>query len=83
MPTHYDKEFKQNIINLYKQGESAAQLTREYGIGYSTVHKWIQSQTQNKSGKTPDEIKAMEKRLAALSEENEILKKALGFLAQK
>ncbi|SPE09036.1 hypothetical protein LAP8965_03124 [Lactiplantibacillus plantarum] len=20
MPTHYDKEFKQNIINLYKQG---------------------------------------------------------------
>ncbi|BBE26347.1 hypothetical protein NFHkm12_11730 [Latilactobacillus curvatus] len=24
MPTRYDKEFKQNIINLYKQGESAA-----------------------------------------------------------
>ena len=22
MPTRYDKEFKQNIINLYKQGES-------------------------------------------------------------
>ncbi|MDT7037129.1 transposase [Lactiplantibacillus pentosus] len=35
MPTRYDKEFKQNIINLYKQGESAAQLAREYGIGYS------------------------------------------------
>ncbi|WP_439424632.1 transposase (plasmid) [Oenococcus alcoholitolerans] len=75
MPTHYDKEFKQNIINLYKQGESAAQLAREYGIGYSTVH--------NKSGKTPDEIKAMEKRLTALSEKNEILKKALSFLAQR
>ena len=42
MPTRYDKEFKQNIINLYKQGESAAQLAREYGIGYLTVHKWIQ-----------------------------------------
>ncbi len=39
MPTRYNKEFKQNIINLYKQGESAAQLAREYGIGYSTVHK--------------------------------------------
>ncbi|MBU7446546.1 transposase, partial [Lactiplantibacillus plantarum] len=38
MPTRYDKEFKQNIINLYKQGKSAAQLAREYGIGYSTVH---------------------------------------------
>ncbi len=32
MPTRYDKEFKQNIINLYKQGESAAQLAREYGV---------------------------------------------------
>ena len=74
---------KQNIINLYKQGESAAQLAREYGIGYSTVHKWIQGQAKTQSGKSPDEIKAMEKRLASLSEENEILKKALGFLAQK
>ncbi len=45
MPTRYDKEFKQNIINLYKQGESAAQLAREYGIGYSTVHKWIDLET--------------------------------------
>ncbi|WP_416274334.1 helix-turn-helix domain-containing protein [Lactiplantibacillus plantarum] len=50
------------MINLYKQGESADQLAREYGIGYSTVHKWIQGQA---------------------NEENEILKKALGFLAQK
>ncbi|MGA3482853.1 helix-turn-helix domain-containing protein, partial [Lactiplantibacillus plantarum] len=64
---------QKNIINLYKQGESAAQLAREYGIGYSTVHKWIQGQAKTQSGKSPDEIKAMEKRLASLSEENEIL----------
>ncbi|MGY0230071.1 transposase [Levilactobacillus brevis] len=70
-------------LSTYKQGESAAQLAREYGIGYSTVHKWIQGQAKTQSGKSPDEIKAMEKRLASLSEENEILKKALGFLAQK
>ncbi|QLE76628.1 transposase [Limosilactobacillus fermentum] len=57
MPTRYDKEFKQNIINLYKQGESAAQLAREYGIGYSTVHKWIQGQAKTQSGKSPDELK--------------------------
>ncbi|MGA3436473.1 transposase [Lactiplantibacillus plantarum] len=62
MATRYDKEFKQNIITLYKQGESAAQLAREYGIGYSTVHKWIQGQAKTQSGKSPDEIKAMENR---------------------
>ncbi|WP_425319780.1 transposase [Loigolactobacillus coryniformis] len=66
---------KNSNKNLYKQGESAAQLAREYGIGYSTVHKWIQGQAKTQSGKSPDEIKAMEKRLASLSEENEILKK--------
>ena len=54
MPTRYDKEFKQNIINLYKQGESAAQMAREYGIGYSTVHKWIQGQAKTQSGKSPE-----------------------------
>ncbi|MGY0458574.1 helix-turn-helix domain-containing protein [Pediococcus pentosaceus] len=37
-------------MNLYKQGESAAQLAREYGIGYSTVHKWIQGQAKTQSG---------------------------------
>jgi transposase len=79
----FRQRIQKNIINLYKQGESAAQLAREYGIGYSTVHKWIQGQAKTQSGKSPDEIKAMEKRLASLSEENEILKKALGFLAQK
>lgn len=36
MPTCYDKEFKQNIINLSKQGKSATQLARGYGIGYLT-----------------------------------------------
>ncbi|MEE8825508.1 hypothetical protein LASUN_07360 [Lentilactobacillus sunkii] len=39
MPTHYNKQFNQNIINLYKQGESAVQLAREYGIGYSKSYK--------------------------------------------
>ncbi|WP_416589244.1 transposase [Lactiplantibacillus plantarum] len=77
------KNSNKTLSTYYKQGESAAQLAREYGIGYSTVHKWIQGQAKTQSGKSPDEIKAMEKRLASLSEENEILKKALGFLAQK
>ncbi|WP_147272572.1 transposase, partial [Limosilactobacillus fermentum] len=80
---HYGNPSTRFSVEPYKQGESAAQLAREYGIGYSTVHKWIQGQAKTQSGKSPDEIKAMEKRLASLSEENEILKKALGFLAQK
>ncbi|WP_436649327.1 transposase [Lactiplantibacillus plantarum] len=75
MPTHYAKDCTHTSINLYQQGESAAQLARVYGIGYSTVHLWIQGQATTHSGKSLDEIKALEPRLASLSEENEILKK--------
>ncbi|MGY0255923.1 hypothetical protein [Limosilactobacillus fermentum] len=44
MPTRYNKEFEQKACsNLSGQRRiSAARLAREYGIGYSTVHKSIQ-----------------------------------------
>ncbi|GEO48610.1 hypothetical protein LKI01_26090 [Companilactobacillus paralimentarius] len=53
MPTRYDKEFKQNIINLYKQGESAAQLAREYGIGYSNYPTFLLTNCQIKCNFLP------------------------------
>ena len=74
MPTRYDKEFKQNIINLYKQGESAAQLAREYGIGYSTVHKWIQGQA-----KTHIKRSASASRLVNYAEKRAVLKDGLNL----
>ncbi|EGF35080.1 IS3 family transposase [Lactobacillus helveticus] len=84
MPTRYDKEFKQNIINLYKQANQPPNWPENMALAIQPFISGSRAKPKlNLSGKSPDEIKAMEKRLASLSEENEILKKALGFLAQK
>ncbi|GAF35937.1 IS3 family transposase [Lentilactobacillus farraginis] len=84
MSKRYPIEFKQNIIDLYQHKvKSAAELAKEYGIGYSTVLKWVSgSQKSPVSGLTADEAKTQVKRIKQLEEENLILKKALGLLAK-
>ena len=40
MPTRYDKEFKQNIINLYKQGEQRPNLLKQDFSTTGLNQKW-------------------------------------------
>lgn len=35
----YSEEFKQSIVNLYKSGKSSSEITREYGMSSSILHK--------------------------------------------
>ena len=81
MPRQYTNEFKQNIIQLHQKGiKSAKQLSVEYGVGYSTVLKWVQFATPTlESGITPDQAKSEAKRIKELEEEVEILKKRWGY----
>ena len=85
MPRQYTNEFKQNIIQLHQKGiKSAKQLSVEYGVGYSTVLKWVQFAIPTlESGITPDQAKSEAKRIKELEEEVEILKKSLGLFARK
>lgn len=84
MPKRYTKEFKETILELHNQGNSARQLSLEYGVGYSTVLKWVQGATRTSpGGLTPDEAQALRKQLKEKDEELLILKKALGLLAKK
>lgn len=84
MSKRYSKEFKQTILDLFKQGKSARQLSLEYEVGYSTLLKWVQgSKPISPSGLTQDEVKALKKLLKEKDEEITILKKALGLLARK
>ncbi|MFT8458769.1 MAG: transposase [Liquorilactobacillus ghanensis] len=84
MAKHYPAEFKQNIIDLYQHKiKSASELAKEYGVGYSTILKWVSgSQKSPVNGLTADEAKAQSKRIKRLEEKNLILKKALGLLAK-
>ncbi|KRM05314.1 hypothetical protein FC89_GL001785 [Liquorilactobacillus ghanensis DSM 18630] len=55
MAKRYLAEFKQNIIDLYQHKiKSAPELAKEYGVGYSTILKWV----SGSHGLTADEAKA-------------------------
>ena len=83
----YSEEFKESVVNLYRNGKSTAEILTEYGISPSTFYKWVRKYTVVQISETESvttvEIKAMQKRLAELEEENMILKQTIGIFTQK
>jgi len=84
---HYTEEFKKQIIELYENGKTVIDLAREYGLVEQTIYKWKQrygtvSKTEEGETVTQADVKAMQRRIAELEMENEILKKATAIFAK-
>lgn len=84
----YDEEFKKMVVELYESHTTtAAEITREYGLGASTLYKWIREygKIQTPEGEVTNnkEIKRMKKEINDLKIENEILKKAMAIFTKK
>jgi len=83
----YSEEFKQSIVNLYRNGKPSGEIFKEYGMASSAFYKWVKKysvvQISETESMTMAEIKEMKKRLALLEEENMILKKTIGIFTQK
>ena len=79
----YDEEFKKNLVSMHSNGKSQAELCREYGVSESALARWIKSyaavRTDDGTVITAKQIKELQKRNAALEEENLILKKAIAI----
>ena len=79
----YDEEFKKNLVSMHSNGKSQAELCREYGVSESALARWIKSyaavRTDDWTVITAKQIKELQKRNAALEEENLILKKAIAI----
>lgn len=79
----YDEDFKKSIVNLHQNGKTQSQLSKEYGVSMSALHKWIKLYSQVKIDDdtifTAKQIKDLQKRNARLEEENIILKKAIAI----
>ena len=37
----YVESFKKTVVKLYENGKGLSELSREYGIGKSTINGWI------------------------------------------
>lgn len=79
----YDEEFKKNLVSMHSNGKSQAELCREYGVSESALARWIKSyaavRTDDGTVITAKQKKELQKRNAALEEENLILKKAIAI----
>ena len=79
----YDEDFKRSIVSLHESGKTQSELSREYGISMSAVHKWVRAYAEvkidNDTVVTAKQIKELQKRNALLEEENLILKKAIAI----
>ena len=79
----YNDEFKKSLVSMYKNGKSQSQLAREYGVSLSALSRWIKLFSKVKPDDetiiSAKQIRELQKRNAALEEENTILKKALAI----
>jgi transposase len=90
----YTKEFRDEAINLALKSPSISSTAIELGIPAGTLHTWIENlkdSSASPSHKTPDkpnmsalieENRRLNKELARVREEKEILKKAAAYFAQ-
>jgi transposase len=86
----YDEEFKRSAVELLESGErTAVQLSRELGVSDCSLGKWKrqygrQGQASRSSlGTEQSRIAELERELAAVSRQRDILKKALAILGQE
>ena len=70
------------IKSVAEEGAKVADIAGRYDVGPSTVHRWVKEYRESLTGLVPaseaEKIKATyEKKIRALEEENEILRKAI------
>ena len=85
--TRYPEEFKKQIVDLYHAGTPVTKLSSEYGLIEQTIYKWIKLYSpvleEDNTTVSMKEYKALQKKMAQLEMENEILKKATAIFARK
>ena len=78
----FDDSFKKQLVELYNNGKSAAEIEREYHISNSALYKWIRYFNSTGSFKEKDNKSELEKSYKELEKENRQLKMENDILKQ-
>ena len=88
----YSKEFKQESVRLIiDKGYSIAEAARNLGVDYSVLRRWKIQYEQNPEISFPGkgqqkphdaELRRLKRKLERVTEERDILKKALAYFAE-
>lgn len=86
----FTHEFKEQIVLLYRNGKSKADILREYDLYPTTLDTWIKQYEATKTfheadHRTPEQqrLLLLEKENAQLKMENDLLKQAALILGRK
>jgi transposase len=71
----YDDEFKEQAVRRVFDGETAASVARDLGIGANLLYRW-KKEIRMEMSETEHEVIELKKKLREVSEERDILKKA-------
>ncbi len=89
MPKAFPAEFKQNVLDVVAASDQPmAAIARDFGISESCLYGWVkQSRIDDRvEPGVPSEVEAelreLRSRCGRLETENEILRRACGYLAQ-
>jgi transposase len=88
----FSKEFKLDVINTLKLGDkSVPALAEELGINKATLYNWVKKYDEDKEEAFPgegklkpsdEEVRKLRKQLADVTEERDILKKAISIFSK-
>ena len=86
----FSKEFKEDVLNILRSGDKNVQeLSQELGIASAIIYRWYRKSKQGKEAgeaKITDkdrEIRELRAKLADVTEERDILKKAVHIFSQQ
>lgn len=79
-PRKFSEEFKRQIVQLYDNGKSPAEIKAEYDIGSSTLHRWISAIHENGSTRAADNRAPEQQRILDLEKENKQLRMEVDVL---
>lgn len=86
----FTPQFKKDAVNLVKSGRTVTDVARDLGIARSLLKRW-EEQTDGRGGPPgsgkpsltddSEELRVLRQRLRDVTEERDILKKALAYFA--
>ena len=86
----FTTDFKLQMVKLYENGKSRADIVREYDITPSALDRWIKNHQETGSFKAEDnrsqeenELVELRKEVQRLRMENDILKQAALIMGRK
>lgn len=86
MGKKYTEEYKKSVVHLYMSGKPIQEIVSEYGIPRGTFFNWLRRYREIKLSEdevmSADDIRALQKKVAKLEEENLILKKAMAIFTK-